>query len=197
MAFGDSITEGKPGTSSYYPGISQFHEAYAEVLYNLLTERYSAQVIELYDEGFGGERAQPNGAARLPGVLRADTPQVLLLQEGANDVNGDGEVAIPGLISALREMTQEARRQGVVVLLATLLPERPGGKRALHPEAIAPANVKIREVAASEGAILVDLYEAFGGSADPWLDPDGLHPNADGYKLMAPVAEVAIQKALQ
>jgi len=26
---------------------------------------------------------------------------------------------------------------------------------------------------------------------------DGLHPNAKGYQLMAPVAEAAIEKALQ
>jgi lysophospholipase L1-like esterase len=29
------------------------------------------------------------------------------------------------------------------------------------------------------------------------LSADGLHPNAKGYELMAPVAEAAIQKALQ
>jgi lysophospholipase L1-like esterase len=29
------------------------------------------------------------------------------------------------------------------------------------------------------------------------LSNDGLHPNAEGYKLMAPVAADAIQKALQ
>jgi lysophospholipase L1-like esterase len=30
----------------------------------------------------------------------------------------------------------------------------------------------------------------------PGISKDGLHPNADGYKLMAPVAESAISKAL-
>jgi lysophospholipase L1-like esterase len=28
------------------------------------------------------------------------------------------------------------------------------------------------------------------------LAEDGLHPNADGYAIMAPLAEAAIQKAL-
>ena len=28
------------------------------------------------------------------------------------------------------------------------------------------------------------------------LSNDGLHPNAEGYRLMAPVAEAAIQQAL-
>jgi lysophospholipase L1-like esterase len=31
----------------------------------------------------------------------------------------------------------------------------------------------------------------------PGISKDGLHPNADGYKLMAPVAEAAIEKALR
>jgi len=29
------------------------------------------------------------------------------------------------------------------------------------------------------------------------LAADGLHPNADGYKIMAPLAEAAITKALK
>ena len=59
--------------------------------------------------------------------------------------------AIPAVISAMREMIREARRQGVVVFLGTLLPERPGGKRALHPEVIVPINESV--LAASEDSV--------------------------------------------
>jgi lysophospholipase L1-like esterase len=31
----------------------------------------------------------------------------------------------------------------------------------------------------------------------PGISRDGLHPNADGYKLMVPVAEAAIAKAIE
>ena len=39
--------------------------------------------------------ASRTGVMRLPGVLSADAPQVLLLQEGANDLNGGGPTAHP------------------------------------------------------------------------------------------------------
>jgi lysophospholipase L1-like esterase len=35
------------------------------------------------------------------------------------------------------------------------------------------------------------------GALRPGISRDGLHPNADGYKLMAPVAAAAVAKALQ
>ncbi|MEO8260269.1 MAG: SGNH/GDSL hydrolase family protein [Acidobacteriota bacterium] len=200
VAFGDSITEGKPGTSRYYEGVSRFPTAYAQVLYNMLSARYSSQVIELYDEGYAGEQVQGGlppgpGVIRLPGVLAADTPQVLLLQEGANDLNAYGAGGIPGLIAGLRQMIGQARGRGIIVFLGTLLPQRPNGTppRGNSAELVAPANARIRDLAASENVILVDLYAAFGGSPDPWIDPDGLHPNAAGYRKMAETFFAAIQ----
>ena len=170
----------------------------------MLTERYSSQTIELYDEGYAGEQVQGGpppgpGVIRLPGVLSADTPQVLLLQEGANDLNQNGVAGIPSLIDGLKIMIAQAQVRGIVVFLGTLLPQRPNGTppRAAHPEAIAPANVQIRALARSEGAILVDLYEAFGGSPEGWIDPDGLHPNVAGYRKMAETFFEAIQNRFE
>ncbi len=191
VAFGDSITEGKPGPAGYHADPRfPFPDAYAKVLYDLLTQRYTAQTIEMYDEGIGGNQVHggppnslPDGVTRLPGVLAADTPQVLLLQEGVNDlINGD---SIANVISGLRAMVRVAQSRGILVFLATLLPQRPGGLRTGHIELIAPANDAIRALAASESAILVDLYQAFGGSPDPWIDADGLHPTVEGYRKMA------------
>ena len=48
-------------------------------------------------------------------------------------------------------------------------------------------------MAASSGATLVDLYQAFGGSADPYIGQDGLHPNAFGYQKIAETFFAAIQ----
>ena len=191
VAFGDSITEGKPGPAGYHANPNfPFPDAYAKVLYDLLTERYSAQTIEMYDEGIGGNQVHggppaslPDGVTRLPGVLTADTPEVLLLQEGVNDlITGD---SIANVVSGLRTMVRAAHSRGIVVFLATLLPQRPGGLRTGHIELMVPANDAIRALAASEGAILVDIYQAFGGSPDPWIDADGLHPTVEGYKKMA------------
>jgi lysophospholipase L1-like esterase len=194
VAFGDSVTEGKLGPAEY-TGDPRFPDAYALVLYNLLTERYTAQTIDMFDRGFGGERVVPDGVARLPGVLSADAPQVLLLLEGVNDLISGGSIA--SVVDGLRRMIREARSRGIVVFLGTLLPERPGGLRAGHPELIAPANDEIRRLADAEGATLVDLYQAFGGSPDPLIDADGLHPTAAGYKRMGETFFSAIRSRLE
>lgn len=194
VAFGDSITEGKFGPADY-TGDPQFPDAYARVLYQLLRDRYTAQDIYMFDRGFGGEQVVTAGMSRLPGVLTADTPQVLLLLEGVNDlINGR---PIAAVIDGLRTMVREAKGRGIVVFIGTLLPERPGGLRAGHPELIVPANDEIRRLAIAEGVTLVDLYQAFGGTPDPLIDADGLHPNAMGYQKMGETFFTTIRSKLE
>jgi lysophospholipase L1-like esterase len=185
VAFGDSMTEGKLalfGPSAI--GDPGPPVGYVFKLKALLEGRYTAQQFSLTDEGLGGE-ITAFGRDRLSGVLMRDQPEVLLLLEGVNDLNGGRDAAIPGLVSNLRSMIRMARSSGVVVLIGTLLPERPGGFRAAAPASIVPANNQIRPMALAEGAILVDLYQAFEGRTETHIGPDGLHPTDAGYTLMA------------
>jgi lysophospholipase L1-like esterase len=123
--------------------------------------------------------------------LTADSPQVLLLFEGANDLRGTDTGTIASAVDALKSMVQEARRRGITVFLATLLPQRTVScgcgdpYRATGPALVQPANDRIRALAASEGAILVDLYQALGGVPGPYIDTDGLHPTLQGHELIA------------
>jgi lysophospholipase L1-like esterase len=110
--------------------------------------------------------------------------------EGANDLNngaagGDAAAAIPGLVSGLRAMVREARGRGLPVFVATLLPQRAGGSKAGAPGTVVPANDQIRSMVAAEGAVLVDVYQAFGGVPDPWIGSDGLHPSRVGLEKIA------------
>lgn len=82
-----------------------------------------------------------------------------------------------------------ARQSGAMVLLATILPERQGACRAYDYQDgiddISPANMQIRTLASSEGAVLVDLHRQFVPNTSTWLGLDGLHPNETGYAAMA------------
>ena len=51
--------------------------------------------------------------------------------------------------------------------------------------------------AVAEGATLVDLYQAFGGTPDPLIDADGLHPNAMGYQKMGETFFTTIRSMLE
>ena len=124
-------------------------------------------------------------------------PEVLLLLEGVNDLNGGTDATLAMVVSGLQSMVRMARGRGVVVFLGTLLPQRPGGFRAFAPDAIVPANDLIRDMARAEGAELVDLYQAFDGQVDTLIGGDGLHPNEAGYQQMAETFFAAIRARLE
>jgi len=70
-----------------------------------------------------------------------------------------------------------------------------------HPPAdILKLNAWMKDYAARASAIYADYFTALVDDRG-WLkdgySADGLHPNADGYKLMAPIAAAAIQKAIE
>ena len=201
-SFGDSITEGKVSAGSLKPYAvdpcvepsSYRSTAYPALLQGKLTQRYpaQAQAIAVRNHGCGGEKAADAWASgRFVSVLTADSPQVLLLFEGANDLRGTDTSTITSAVNALKSMVQEAKRRGITVFLATLLPQRtvscgcPDQYRATGPALVQPANDQIRALAASEGAILIDLYQALGGVPGPYIDTDGLHPTLQGHELIA------------
>jgi hypothetical protein len=68
------------------------------------------------------------------------------------------------------------------------------------PADILRLNAWMKEYAASVNAIYADDFTAVvddKGWLKEGISADGLHPNAQGYALMAPVVDAAIQKALQ
>jgi lysophospholipase L1-like esterase len=178
VAFGDSITEGKLSSG----GLAQ--NPYPLVLMRQLAARYATQQITVLNEGRGGELTDA-GVARLPSVLASDNPQVLLLLEGVNDLAFGDQSKINVVITNLRTMVQQARARSVQVFLGTLLPEIPGGSNTGALPLIVPTNDQIRALAASQGATLVDVYQAFRGSETALIGSDGLHPNEMGYQTIA------------
>ena len=199
VSMGDSITEGFPHTLLPRLVDPAPVDSYPAVLQALLRARYTAQLIDVLDEGIGGENVA-HGLARFPPVLNLDLPGAVLLLEGANDLNESGLPGIDLAISGLRQMVRIARGRSLPVFVGTLLPERADGTptRAFHPELVVPLNDAIRAMATTEGAILVDLYQAFGGVPDPALiSSDGLHPTAAGNARIAQTFYDSIRARLE
>ena len=98
-------------------------------------------------------------------------------------------------------MIRDAQSRRIRVFVGTLLPEDRCGCRAFDfvdgRDDIAAANAQIRGVAASEGAVLVDLYPGFAGQTAALLTFDGLHPNETGYSRMAEIFFGAIRQQLE
>ena len=69
--------------------------------------------------------------------------------------------------------------------------------RVFSADLIVPANDQIRPMVTSEGAVLVDLYQALAVDPGSFLSNDGLHPNAAGCQVIADTFFTAIQTHLE
>jgi len=187
------MTEGSNVNSSTF--IASPLNSYPADVLTLLAGRYTTQRLSVLDEGVAGEKVS-EGRFRLPRVLTSDRPDALLLIEGVNDLNENGVDGITRASNGLQAMVRNARDNGVVVFLATLPPQRPGGFRAYTPTLVEPLNDRIRALAPQEGAVLVDVYRDFNGDVG-LLQADGLHPNVAGYQRMAESFVAAIRKTLE
>jgi lysophospholipase L1-like esterase len=210
LAFGDSLTAGEvtvpvgvisdtQGLVSFGPGNYRMlivpTAAYPTQLLSMLHSRFSTQsaTLAVTNGGVAGEYSF-QGMARFPGAMTATNPEVVLLLHGVNDLPF-GNTDLPA--GSLHNMTEEAKRRGALVFLATLMPTRPGGRNSPNVALVEELNAKIKAIAALEGAVLVNLYDALLPEANTIIGTDGLHPTEVGYKRMADVFLAAVQANLE
>ena len=102
-----------------------------------------------------------------------------------------------------------ARLNGIRMVIASLLPVNDYMKRddkpiiqtvRRPPAQINALNEWLKKYAADNGLVYLDYYSAMvddKGFFKKELTYDGLHPNKEGYVVMAPLAEQAIASALK
>lgn len=129
-------------------------------------------------------------------------PKVVVILAGTNDIAGNtGPSTLEMIEDNLMAMTEIAKQHGIRVVLSSVLPVfdypwKPG--LAPAPKIIA-LNAWMRRYAAEVGETYLDYHSAMAdvrGGLPPALADDGVHPNEAGYRLMAPLAEAAIARAL-
>lgn len=129
-------------------------------------------------------------------------PQAVHIMAGTNDVAGNtGPSTLQQVQGNIASMAELARAHGIRVILASV---PPAGRFPWRPEVqpvpiIRALNHWMQDYAARNGFTYVDYYGATAtpeGAMKPGLADDGVHPTRQGYELMEPLAEAAIQKAL-
>lgn len=133
-------------------------------------------------------------------------PKVLVVLAGTNDIAGvTGPARNEDIEANYASMAELARAHHIRVIFASLLPAHnytPEAKEnfALRPrERILGLNAWLKDYCAKNGLVYLDYFSALidqQGMLRRDLSDDGLHPNAAGYKVMVPLAETAIHKAL-
>jgi lysophospholipase L1-like esterase len=133
-------------------------------------------------------------------------PKVLIVLAGTNDIAGvTGPERNEDIEANYASMAELAREHGIHVVFSSLLPVNdyaPDSKEnfALRPrQRILALNTWLKKYCAKNDLIYVEYFNALvddKGMLKRELSDDGLHPNGAGYKIMAPLAESAIRKAL-
>jgi lysophospholipase L1-like esterase len=198
MAFGDSLTDGQTILSNDpYDLFVPPDTAYPTVLARLLSARYTDQIITVFERGQPGEQAS-RALSRFIATFVADAPDIVVLQEGYNDVkqNNDDVAGIANAIAGITELAGEARRRGARVFICTLAPGRPG-RIQIQDSTLQFINDRLRAIARSEGAVLVDLYSALSPDVNGNVTIDGLHLTPLGYRRVAETVFAAIRADLE
>jgi lysophospholipase L1-like esterase len=128
---------------------------------------------------------------------------------GTNDIAGNtGSMTLEETEGNLASMSELAHAHGIRLVLSSVTPVRDldtaEGKKVVQterrpPEKILAVNVWIKKYAADHGHVYLDYFTAMAdekGFLKTDLTYDGLHPNAAGYAVMAPLAEKAIAQVL-
>jgi len=133
-------------------------------------------------------------------------PRVLVVLAGTNDVAGvTGPTHNEDVEANYASMAELARLHHIRVVFASLLPvnnytEDAKESFALRPrERILALNAWLKDYCAKNGFVYLDYFSAVvddKGLLRRDLSDEGLHPNASGYKTMAPLAEKAIARAI-
>ena len=184
---GDSITDSwdDPRYGGFFPGKPYFNRGISGQTTPQMLIRFRRDVIEL-------------------------KPKVVVILAGTNDIAGNtGPTTLEAIEDNLVSMAELATAHGIRVVFASVLPvsdyELRDGKPIMQtgrrpPEKILALNKWLKDYAATHGHGYLDYFSATvddKGFLKDELSDDGLHPNAQGYVVMAPLAEAAIAASLK
>lgn len=170
-----------------------------------ITEGWSQKTPALFSQGrvnrgISGQTTPQMLVRFRPDVIELK-PRVVHIMAGTNDIAGNTGPSTPEMMQAnLMSMVELAQAHKIAVILASIppasrFPWRPGLETA---EKIAAMNEWLKGYAAGRGIVHADYYAAMAnesGGMKPGLANDEVHPTAEGYEVMNPIAETAIREA--
>jgi lysophospholipase L1-like esterase len=194
VAMGDSTTAGTPAFKSprEAPPTGSGDET-SQYAHWLMTAHPDWEVV---NQGINAQRSDQI-AARFDADVIAQKPAVVVIVAGVNDVY-QGRPA-QHVKDQLAAMYARARGAGIRVVAGTIIP---------YNTATPDQNARMKDIndwirsqgRGDPGVIVVDTRAAVAAPGSPDTlasSPDGLHPDAAGYRRMADVIAPAIEQALR
>ncbi|HEY0785855.1 MAG TPA: SGNH/GDSL hydrolase family protein [Acidobacteriaceae bacterium] len=155
------------------------------------------------NRGIGGQTT-PQMLVRLRQDVIDLEPQVLVLLAGTNDLAGNtGPMTIEQTEENFTTIAELARLHHIALIFSSITPVN----NYIHPdmltgrplEKILALNTWLKSYCQANHLIYLDYYPSMvdaQGELQKPLSNDGLHPNAAGYAIMAPLAQQAITAGL-
>jgi lysophospholipase L1-like esterase len=156
------------------------------------------------NRGISGQTTPQMLVRMFPDVIKLQ-PAALIVLAGTNDIaRNTGAATLTQIADNFQAITELAQAHGIKVILCSVLPVSDYTQRKQTerrpPADILKLNEWLKSYAAKAKAGYADYFKAVvdeKGFLRDGTSADGLHPNAKGYELMAPVAAAAIRTALQ
>lgn len=180
--FGDSITD-IWHLDEYFPGKPYVNRGIGGQTTPQMLVRFRQDVIDLH-------------------------PKVVVILAGTNDIAGNtGPMRLEDIEADYASLAELAQIHNIRVVFASVLPTHNYTEKSKDffaqrsPEKILELNLWLKNyLAVHPDCVYLDYFSALvddKGLMKKDLADDGLHPNAAGFKIMAPLAEAAIAKALK
>jgi lysophospholipase L1-like esterase len=176
--FGDSITDAwGRSVGEFFPGKPYVNRGISGQTTPQMLVRFQQDVVHLH-------------------------PAAVVILAGTNDIAGNtGPTTNEMVEDNFTSMAEVAKQSGIKVVLASILPAYAyPWKPSIQPvERIRELNAWLKEFCAKQKCVYLDYYSSMAddkGAMLPGLASDGVHPTAQGYTVMAPLAEKAIAQAL-
>jgi len=178
--FGDSITDIWK-LEDYFPGKPYINRGIGGQTTPQMLVRFRQDVIDLH-------------------------PKVVVILAGTNDIAGNtGPMTLENIEANYSSLAELARVHNIRVVFSSVLPVHNYTPKSQDffaqrpPEKILALNRWLKDYCAANVLTYLDYFTPMvddQGLLKRDLAEDGLHPNPAGYKMMAPLAEAAIAKAL-
>ena len=157
------------------------------------------------NRGIGGQTT-PQMLVRVRQDVIDLHPRVVVILAGTNDIAGNtGPMRLEDIEADYASMAELARANHIAVVFSSVLPVHNYTPKSQDffaqrsPQKILALNRWLKDYCAAHSLVYLDYFAAMvddKGLLKRDLAEDGLHPNAAGFKIMAPLAEKAIGKAL-
>jgi lysophospholipase L1-like esterase len=178
--FGDSITD-MWKLADYFPGKPYLNRGIGGQTTPQMLVRFRQDVIDLH-------------------------PKLVVVLAGTNDIAGNtGPMRLEDIEANYASLAELARANHITVVFSSVLPVHNYTPKSQElfaqrsPEKILALNRWLKDYCAANGLVYLDYFTAMvddKGLLRRDLAEDGLHPNPAGFKIMAPLADAAIGKAL-